>query len=148
MEYQVGQIGRVVAARLFEGDDVYECIEGLAQKEGINAAAVFITGGIRKASVVVGPKQETPRIEPDFHEFKGPGEVLGVGTLYPDDKGPKLHMHAAIGKGEQPMVGCPRGKVTTFLILEVTMIELIGIKGERPVDAQTGFNLLRFGQNP
>ena len=67
MEYQVGQTGRVVAARLFEGDDIYECIEGLAQKERINAAAVFITGGIRKGSVVVGPKQETPRIEPDFH---------------------------------------------------------------------------------
>jgi predicted DNA-binding protein with PD1-like motif len=144
MEYQIGQTGRVVAARLFEGDDIYACIEGLAQKEKIDAAAVFITGGIRKGSVVVGPKQETPKIEPDLHAFEGPGEVLGVGTLYPDDKGPKLHLHAAIGKREGPMVGCPRGKVTTFLILEVTMIELIGIKGMRSLDTETGFNLLRF----
>ncbi len=148
MEYQIGQTGRVVAARLFEGDDLYECIEGLAQKEEINAAAVFITGGIRKAKVVVGPKQETPRIEPDLHAFEGPGEVLGVGTLYPDEQGPKLHLHAAIGKGMLPMVGCARAKVTTFLILEVTIIELIGIKGKRPLDAQTGFNLLRFQQSP
>lgn len=146
MEYQIGQTGRVVAARLFEGDDVYECIEGLAQKEGIHAAAVFITGGIRKASVVVGPKQEVPRIEPDFRTFEGPGEVLGVGTLYPDENGPKLHLHAALGKGDAPTVGCPRDEVTTFLILEVTIIEMLGIKGTRPVDAQTGFNLLRFPQ--
>ena len=146
MEYQIGHTGRVVAARLFEGEDIYACIEGLARKEKINAAAVLITGGMRKASVVVGPKQENPRIEPDFRAFAGPGEVLGVGTLYPDDQGPKLHLHAAIGKGEVPMVGCPRHEVTTFLVLEVTVIELLGIRGERSLDAQTGFNLLRFDQ--
>ena len=46
-----------LAARLFEGEDLYECIEELARKEGVKSAAVLITGGFRKASVVVGPKQ-------------------------------------------------------------------------------------------
>ena len=62
MEYSVGKTGRVIAARLFEGEDLYESIESIAEKENIKSAAVLITGGFRKADVVVGPKQEKPKI--------------------------------------------------------------------------------------
>jgi len=146
MEYAVGKTGRVIAARLFEGEDLYECVEELARKEGIKAAAVLITGGFRKASVVVGPKQEKPKIVGNFKDFAGPGEVLGVGTIYCDDEGPKLHIHTAIGKENQVMVGCPRGGAKTFLILEVTIIEIEGIDASRKLDEETGFKLLRFSQ--
>ncbi|MBN2138329.1 MAG: DUF296 domain-containing protein [Sedimentisphaerales bacterium] len=146
MEYAVGKTGRVIAARLFEGEDLYECIEGLAQKENIKSAAVFITGGFRKADIVVGPKQEEPKIVPDFRQFIGPGEVLGVGTIYCDDDGPKMHIHSAVGKGDQAVVGCPRGGAKTFLILEVTIIEIEGIEAQRKLDEKTGFKLLRLSQ--
>ena len=73
MEYSVGKAGRVIAARLFEGEDLYESVEQIARREDIRCAAVLITGGIRKADVVVGPKQEKPRIEADFRAFAGPG---------------------------------------------------------------------------
>ena len=79
MEYAIGKPGRIIAAKLTEGDDLYECIESIAKTEHIKAAAILITGGIRKASVVVGPKQETPTIEGDLRPFAGPGEALGVG---------------------------------------------------------------------
>ena len=144
MEYAVGKTGRVVAARLFEGENLYESIEGLAAKEGINSAAVLITGGFRKGKIVVGPKTETPKIEPDMREFTGPAEMLGVGTIYRDDDGPKLHIHTAMGKGSEVVVGCPRGGASIFLILEVTIIEIAGIEAERRLDGKTGFNLLRF----
>ncbi|MFA5553529.1 MAG: DUF296 domain-containing protein [Phycisphaerae bacterium] len=147
MEYSVGKPGRVIAARLFEGDDLYECIESIAKKEDVKSAAVLITGGFRKASVVVGPKKEKPKIVGNFKEFAGPGEVLGVGTIYCDDKGPKLHIHTAIGKGEQTIVGCPRGGAKTFLILEVTIIEIGQIESGRKFDSQTGLNLLRLGND-
>ena len=144
MEYAVGKTARVIAARLFEGEDLYESIESIAKKENIKNAAVMITGGFRKAEVVVGPKQEKPKIVPKFKPFEGPGEVLGVGTIYCDDEGPKLHIHTAIGKGDQTVVGCPRGGAKTFLILEVTIIEITGINARRKLDLDTGFNLLRF----
>ena len=73
MEYAVGKTGRVFAVRLFEGEDLYESIEGLAKKENIESAAVLITGGFRKANVVVGPKQEKPKIVGNFKNFAGPG---------------------------------------------------------------------------
>ncbi len=42
MQYQVGKTGRVIAARLFEGEDIYESIESIATKEKINCAAVLL----------------------------------------------------------------------------------------------------------
>ena len=143
MEYSVGKTGRIIAARLFEGEDLYESIEAVAKKENIKSAAVLITGGFRKANVVVGPKTEAPKITANFKDFAGPGEVLGVGTIYCDDAGPKLHIHTAIGKGDETIVGCPRGGAKTFLILEVTIIEIEGIEAKRLHDKNTGFNLLR-----
>lgn len=144
MEYAVGKTGRVIAARLFEGEDIYECIEDVARKEQIDSAVVLITGGFREADVVVGPKQETPKIVGNFKSFAGPGEVLGTGTIYCDDEGPKLHIHTAIGKSDETIVGCPRGGAKTFLVLEVTIIEIEGINAARTFDEETGLKLLRF----
>jgi len=144
MEYSVGKTGRIIAARLFEGEDIYESIEEVAKKENIKSAAVLITGGFRKANVVVGPKTEQPKIIGNFKDFAGPGEALGVGTIYCDDEGPKLHIHTAIGKGDETIVGCPRGGAKTFLILEVTIIEIDGLKAGRKLDENTGLKLLRF----
>jgi predicted DNA-binding protein with PD1-like motif len=144
MEYAVGKTGRVIAARLFEGENLYESIETIAKKENIKSAAVFITGGFRKADVVVGPKEERPKIVGNFKQFTGPGETLGVGTLYCDDEGPKLHIHTAIGKGDEVVVGCPRGGANTFLILEVTIIEILGITATREFDKETGVKLLKI----
>ncbi len=144
MEYAIAKPGRIIAARLYEGEDLYESIESIAEKENVKSAAVLITGGFRKASVVVGPKQEKPKIVGNLKDFDGPGEVLGVGTIYCDTEGPKLHMHTAIGKGDETIVGCPRGGAKTFLILEVTIIEMEQIKAARKFDERTGLNLLRF----
>ena len=135
------------AARLFEGENLYDSIESIAQKEKIKSAAVLITGGIRKADVVVGPKTEKPKIEANFKKFEGPGETFGVGTIYCDDTGkPKLHLHAAMGRGDNHIVGCPRGGASIFLILEVTIIEIKGIDATRETDPSSGFKLLRIKQ--
>lgn len=144
MEYAVGKTGRVIAARLFEGENLYDSIHEIAKKENIKSAAVLITGGFRQADVVVGPKEEKPKIVGNFKKFDGPGEVLGVGTIYCDSEGPKLHIHTAIGKGDLTIVGCPRGGANTFLIMEVTIIEITGIDAARTPDPATGLNLLRF----
>ena len=67
-----------------------------------------------------------------------------MGTIYSDEGNPRLHMHTAIGKADGTIVGCPRDGTKTFLILEVTIIEILGINGERKLDEKTGLNLLRF----
>jgi predicted DNA-binding protein with PD1-like motif len=144
MEYAIGKTGRIIAARLYEGEDLYEAIHEIAVAEKIKSAAVFITGGFRKANVVVGPEQEKPQVIPEFRDFIGPGEVLGVGTIYNCKGEPKLHIHTAIGKTDEVMVGCPRDGTKTFLILEVTIIEIVGLNAERKFDEKTGLSLLQF----
>lgn len=144
MEYSVGNVGRVVVLRLNEGDELYECVEGVAKKENVASAAVFITGGFRKADVVVGPKEEKPKIVGDFRQFVGPGEVLGVGTIYSDGDDPKMHLHAAMGKGDSVLVGCPRGGANVFLVLEVTIIEITGTTARREMDPASGVKLLKI----
>lgn len=146
MEYAVGKTGRVIAARLFEGENLYDSIESIAEKENIKCAAVLITGGIRKADVVVGPKSEKPKIDPNFFNFVGPGETLGVGTIYCDNGKPKMHLHAGIGRGDTHIVGCPRGGASIFLILEVTIIEIVGIDASREIDPETGLKLLKINR--
>jgi len=143
MDYQVGRIGRVIVARGFEGDDVYERIESIAAEENVNCAAVLLIGGLRKAKVVVGPKDPTGPIDPQYVSFDDAREIAGVGTIFCDEQGPKLHLHAAIGRGgESAIAGCPRGGATVFCVLEVVIIEIEGIDARRALDPQLGVTLL------
>jgi predicted DNA-binding protein with PD1-like motif len=145
IEYAVGGVGRVVAARLFEGEELYSSISQIATAEDIRCAAVLVTGAFQSSDLVVGLKSVTPEIVNDMRAFTGPGEVLGVGTLYWTETEPKLHMHVSIGKGDEVIVGDPRTGADVFMLLEITIIELLGIDAKRlPDPAREGFNLLRI----
>ncbi len=145
MQYEVGQIGRVIVARGFEGEDVYAEIEGLAARENVRSGMVVMIGGLRKAKVVVGPVNPTGKIEPEFREFDDAREVVGVGTIFSDESGPKMHLHAGIGRGDKTIVGCPRGGATVFCVLEVIIMEITGIDASRELDPKIGLKLLTIG---
>lgn len=142
MEYQVGDTGRVIVARGFEGDDVYAEIERIAAAEDVRCAAVVMLGGLRTGKVVVGPKNPTGPLEPIMREFADAREIAGVGTIFCDEDGPKLHLHGAIGRGDEVIAGCPRGGATVFCLLEVVIIELIGVDAARAVDPEIGLKVL------
>jgi len=143
MEYQTGKVGRVIVARGFEGENVYAEIESLAAKEGVSCATVLVVGGIRKGKVVVGPKDPAKPAEPMFTEFDDAREIVGVGTIFPDEGAPKLHLHAGIGRGKEPLVGCPRGGASVFCLLEVVITEITGVNASRELDPVMGAKMLR-----
>ena len=144
MDYQIGKIGRVIVARGFDGEDVYEEIESIAAKENVDSAAVIIIGGLRSARVVVGPVSPTGPIEPNFTEFDDAREIAGVGTIFRDcdDDSPKLHLHAAIGRGDETIAGCPRGGAKIFCVLEVVIFEIEGLDASRALDPELALKLL------
>ena len=144
MEYAIGRIGRVIVARGFEGEDVYNGIEGIARKENIRSAAVMIVGGLRSAKVVVGPKNPYGPIEPIFRQFDDAREIAGVGTIFHDGNGPSLHLHGAIGRGDETIVGCPRGGANVFCVLEIVIMEIEGVDASRAPDPDTALKLLRL----
>jgi len=144
MDFQVGSIGRVFGLRFYEGEHIYDEIISLADKQGVKSGIVMLLGGMRSGKVVVGPKSPTGRPEPMFREFNDAREIVGFGTIFPDEDGPKLHFHASIGRGDEVITGCPRLAATVFCVLEGVMIELEGIEGIRELDPETGFKLLKF----
>lgn len=144
MDYTEGSIGRVFAARLQDGEPVYDAIEELARREQVPSAFVLILGGAKSAVVVTGPRSTSGPVEPLLREFDDAREVVGVGTIHPSDEGPKLHLHAGFGREAETLVGCPRYGLNTYLVLEVLIVELQGLDAARKLDPESGLKLLAF----
>jgi predicted DNA-binding protein with PD1-like motif len=144
-----GQIGRVFVIRLEDGDVVPECIERFAEENGVFVGHAILVGGIGAGDVVVGPRRSEERTPtPMLLPVDGAHEVVGVGVLAPGEDGkPALHIHAALGRAGQTMTGCLRYGVTTWLVGEVILYEILGADVVRTKDEQSGFELLEPGVN-
>jgi predicted DNA-binding protein with PD1-like motif len=140
-----GQIGRVFVIRLEDGDLVPTCIEQFAAEQGISVGQVVLIGGIGGGEVVVGPRRsdEMPP-EPMLLPLDGAHEVCGVGIIAPGEDGqPVLHIHAALGRSGKTTNGCLRPGVTTWVVGEAIICEILGADVSRVVDETTGFALLQ-----
>jgi len=142
-----GRIGRVFVIRLEDGDVVPECIERFAEEKRVSVGQAILVGGIGGGDVVVGPRRSEERPpEPMLLPIDDAHEVVGVGVLAPSEDGkPVLHIHAALGRAGQTMAGCLRHGVTTWLVGEVILYEILGTKVVRIQDKQSGFELLEPG---
>jgi len=139
-----GQVGRVFVIRLEDGDVVPECIERFAKDNGVSVGQVVLVGGIGDGKVVVGPQssEEMPP-QPMLLPVDGAHEVMGIGVLAPDENGkPILHIHGALGRSGQTMTGCLRPGVTTWLVVEAILYEILGTKAIRVMDKESNFPLL------
>ncbi len=145
MEYTTGAVGRCVCIRLHENDDVYDSIQKVAEKEGVDSAAVFVIGGVKNGSVVAGPIDQDERpLKTIVKKFEDAREIAGIGTLFKNEAGEvKLHLHASIGKGSEPIVGCPRLGLDCWLVTEVIILELLGLNAVRAKEG-SGLELLKF----
>ena len=139
-----GQIGRVFVMRLEDGDVVPKCIERFAEENGVFVGQAILVGGIGGGDVVVGPRRSEERPpEPMLLPVDGAHEVVGVGVLAPGEDGrPALHIHAALGRSGQTVTGCLRHGVTTWLVGEVILYEILGANVVRIQDEQSSFELL------
>jgi predicted DNA-binding protein with PD1-like motif len=139
-----GQIGRVFVVRLEDGDVVPACIEQFAAEQGISVGQVVLIGGIGGGEVVVGPRRsdEMPP-EPMLLPLDGAHEVCGAGIIAPGEDGqPVLHIHAALGRSGKTTTGCLRPGVTTWVVGEAIIYEILGADVSRVTDEATGFALL------
>jgi len=147
MKSTQGKLGRVFVIRLEDGDVVPECIERFAEENGVSVGQAVLVGGIGGGEIVVGPRcsREMPP-QPMLLPVDEAHEVVGVGILAPDENGkPVLHIHAALGRSGHTMSGCLRPGVETWLVGEVILYEILGVKATRIRDAETGFSLLEPG---
>ncbi|MBC7357931.1 Predicted DNA-binding protein with PD1-like DNA-binding motif [Desulfacinum infernum DSM 9756] len=147
MRYCEGHVGRVFVLRLEEGERIPDVIEQFAEAKGVQRATVLLLGGIDDGSkVVVGPEEgRGDEIVPLVHTLKGIQEILGVGTIFPDEQGrPVLHLHGASGREGGASVGCTRAGVDVWLVGEVVILEIQGIDAVRKKDPRSGLSLLEI----
>ena len=145
MKYSQAKQGRVFIIRLEDGDIIHEEIEKFAKIKSIEAASLMIIGAADKDStLVVGPEHgRDKKITPLEHILDDIHEVVGTGTIFPDENGePVLHMHIASGRQTKTVTGCIRKGVKTWHVMEIVLIELIETTANRLLDPITGFELL------
>jgi predicted DNA-binding protein with PD1-like motif len=146
MKATEGHIGRVFVLRLEDGDVVPDCIERFAAEKNISVGQVVLVGGIGSGKIVVGPRDTvTMPPEPVLLPVDGAHEVVGVGTIAPDkDSRPVLHIHASLGRSKETLTGCLRPGVTTWLVGEAIIYEILGAKATRLPDKKSGFDLMEM----
>ncbi len=145
MKYAQAKSGRVFVVRLEDQEVVHEEIERFARNHNIKAASLIILGAADRGSVLVaGPQQaDVMPVVPKTYMMDNVHEVVGAGTLFPDEKGvPVLHMHMACGRGISSVAGCVRNGVRVWQVMEVVLQELVDFSGTRRLDSDTGFELL------
>ena len=144
MKYTKGKIGRIFLVK-FEDDDILtDKIAELAKKEKIKAGVLVFLGALKKGKLVTGPKKPVIPPEPNWVSFKDGWEVMGVGTVFINSKGPQIHIHSAMGKKQKTLIGCVLKDSKVFLVIEAVIFELKGIKATKDIDPKTGLNLLRI----
>jgi len=144
MKYTQGTLGRVFLLKFEDEDILIDKLSLFVTKERVKAATMIFIGALRKGDLVTGPKKPVIPPQPNKVSFKDGWEVMGIGTVFVNSKGPQIHIHSSMGKKNKVLTGCLRGKSKVFLVIEAVVLELKGIKASKDIDPKTGLNLLRI----
>ena len=146
MRYSEAKTGRIFILRLEDGDILHESLETFAEAQGVRAAAAIVLGGADEGSkLVVGPEQtrSSPVVALEYI-LQGVHEVMGVGTLFPDETGRSvLHMHISGGRRDSAVTGCVRRGVRVWHVMEIVLLEIVDTNACRKLDPTTGFEMLQ-----
>lgn len=143
MKYQVGKAGRVFVVKFEDGENPLEELIDLAKKEIIYSGIFWLLGGLKGGKFVVGPKSsELPPI-PIWREIIGNNEILGIGTIFPYNDEPRIHLHGVYGREDSVKMGCLRDDPQVFLVLEAIVMELLEVEVKRELDEKSNMVLLK-----
>jgi hypothetical protein len=145
MQYTEGQIGRVFVVRIDNGEDMLVLIRHFVNDKGIQAGSLLFLGALLDGRMVTGPEEPVIPPIPHFIMFEGGWEVFGVGTIFPGEDGAHIHYHASVGRSGHALTGCLREKATTYLLVEVVILEFTGLAAKRVFDEKTQVHLPIFG---
>lgn len=146
MEIREGNIGRIFIIRFDDKEDFIEGIVKVAKDKKIKSGIALYLGALRKADVVVGPKEIEVPPDPVWYSFTDGREIIGIGTIFEFEGEPKIHLHSSMGRGEKAIMGCIRKNSEVFLTVETVIIEFINIDVIRKFDNDAGIVRLCFGK--
>jgi len=148
MQYTEGQIGRIFVVRIDDGEDMLVTLRRFIQDKEVEAGSVIFLGALREGKMATGPEEPVIPPVPHFVFFEGGWEVFGVGTIYPGESGPDLHVHSSVGRAGHALTGCLRETAVTYLIVEAVIYEITGLSARREFDRNTQVSLPVLGSRP
>jgi hypothetical protein len=148
MQFTEGQLGRIFVVRIDDGEDMLVSLHQFIHDKGIQAGSLMFLGALMNGRMVTGPEEPVIPPTPHFVMFEGGWEVFGVGTIFPGEGGPHVHYHASVGRSGHALTGCLREKATTYLIVEVVIMEFTGMAARREFDQKMQVHLPMLGEQP
>ncbi|MGE5455343.1 MAG: PPC domain-containing DNA-binding protein [Methylocystaceae bacterium] len=144
MQYRTGGFGRVIVAKAEHGDDLLQEIREILSQEKIQSAWLMIIGALQEASLVVGPETCSIPPQPVWRRFDDGREIIGMGTAFGEMGEPLVHLHASLGRGDEVLTGCIRQGTRVYLVVEIIIMEILGVDAVRAFDNDTMLHLLSF----
>jgi len=145
MQYTEGQIGRIFVVRIDDGEDLLVSLRQFIHDKDIQAGSVVFLGALMEGKMVTGPEEPVIPPVPHYVFFEGGWEIFGVGTIYPGEGGPHIHIHSSVGRAGHALTGCLRETATTYLIVEVVIHEFVGLSARREFDEKMQLHLPVLG---
>lgn len=144
MQYRAGSIGRVFLLKFEDRDDLLAEMKKLAVTEEIKTGTIALLGGMRSAGLVTGPREAVVPPDPLWTNFDDGREVVAFGTIFRKGSEPVIHLHGAIGREAESLVGCIRKNSVVYLVVEAIVTEILGVDARKEFDEQSGFAVLKF----
>lgn len=142
MQYSEGRLGRVFVLKMDDGEDLIESLQKFLREKEIESCMALFIGALREGRAVTGPEQPVIPSVPHFVNFDDGWETFGMASVYPSADGLKLHIHSALGRGEEALTGCIREKASVYLTVEMVIFEFSGLKAARTWDEKAELFLL------
>jgi predicted DNA-binding protein with PD1-like motif len=144
VKYKQGSLGRVFVLKFEDRDDILEEIRKVALKETIRVGTIMLVGGMRSAGMVSGPREAVIPPDPLWVNFHDGRDVLGIGTLFWKGEEPVIHIHGAMGREKETLMGCLRKDSSVFIVVEAIITEIIGVDARKVLNEKTGFVMLEL----
>ncbi len=137
MQYSEGNLGRVFVLRIDDGEDLIVSLKKFVEAKSVKSCMALFIGALKEGRAVTGPEQPTIPPVPHWEAYRNGWEVFGMATIYPSADGPRLHIHSAIGKGREALLGCVRERAGVYLVVEAVLMEFVGLDVRREWDEAT-----------
>ncbi|MFH0968525.1 MAG: PPC domain-containing DNA-binding protein [Methanobacteriota archaeon] len=126
MQFASGSPGRIFYIRFDHGEDLLSGIQTFVAEHQIRSGIIHLIGAISEGTLVSGPKETV--IPPDqvWQTLSEVHELIGTGMIRSGSEGPKVHLHAAAGRGESTLSGCFRKDTHVYIVIEAVIIEFSG----------------------
>lgn len=141
MQFASGSPGRIFYIRFDHGEDLLAGIQTFATDHEIRSGIIHLIGAVSEGTIVTGPKETVLPPEPVWQTLSGVHELIGTGMIRAGPQGPKVHLHAAAGRGGSVLAGCFRKDTRVYLIIEAVIIEFSGFSVGEEWNERTALHL-------